>query len=319
MDKYPKSERYIDDANLPKAVQLVESLAFDEGFVNIIKKHSLYIESTVDQEHGTEYCLENTKAFRQSNLVNFLDDSPYFVAEDTSIRMTARGEFYNLSGQTTINDSTITFSSYKGNLFATVAPDLSPIPIDPDDISELLLATLSGQVTEEPEIIEKSLHADELEEKDNSWERLARIISASGNIYGRSTRTIYSIIPKINERIAIELIEVETPEGSDIHNHLQRVEESDIFADIIGLRHSESAPPDLLLPALHTAYHARESLSKVDYFLEQTRAAGLPPSHAVTIERNLESSQKEIEHYTLLCEDFIRSLQNALDPSNPCA
>ena len=98
MDKYPRSERYIDDANLPKAVQLVESLAFDEGFVNIIKKHSLYIESTLDQEHGTKYCLENTKAFRQSNLANFLNDSPYFVAEDTSVRMAARGEFYNLSG-----------------------------------------------------------------------------------------------------------------------------------------------------------------------------------------------------------------------------
>ena len=210
MDHYPRNiNRWLE---LEQAIDDVDSLPMEDDFIERMQENSIYEVFRFDQGPRAIW-VDNTEFFKGSALTKHIE-SDYIVIEDAYFESTLRGDFTDSTGKVKINGKEWWIASEKGQslLYDLTQSEMPPLPIEPSEVNNLLLAVASSFVREHLSTVAAITHVNENEESEPR--RLGMTIFMSGSLFGSSSHTIRSLFQGDNDSIIAEFTETESPVDS---------------------------------------------------------------------------------------------------------
>lgn len=321
MDSFRESEFNFDLwYGYADALATVDALAKDNNFAKLAEQNAISIEYTFSQDnHLVPVCLIDDEAGTNSSLAMFLPNTDRYIAlENSELTVREQGGFSFIEGQITANCQKITFSS-QGDQWLAQIEDMPALPISPKDVTNLFLAILAGSINERTDDVESILIGHD--QGNSDVKKLGGMLSMMGSLIGISSRTIRSYFDGDQGGLITELLEVETPEGSDLHNrlHLRTVNAPLEATD--GLIASQHFSSDGEMPNERTAAHYLEEMQEqmATQALRQlalTEDPFMHPSFAtIASYEDGNTPSEEVRRYAGLCQQLLYHLDKFIADS----
>lgn len=292
--------------NLDRAIQEVQDLVFDDGFVRKLYERSIQIRTSFAQGEFA-LCLPNDSLYRESALSSSAEGT-YLTISDMALVIESKGDYHFFQGEVKIDGHELLLSSHKGKIYLQQG-DMPPLPLEPAEVTNFLLITAAQMIDQRPDA-EAILHNDSMHLDKNSWERLHATVGQMGNLTGISKRKVRSLFVKDTEEegIITELIESETPHESDIHTQFRLHRAGDLLSDETNLNHKENFHTENDTLVHRVACRAIALTDLAGFITSATESNPFPQQKGAIYGSYIEgSSAEEVRRYALLCRDLLES------------
>lgn len=291
---------------LAQAIEDVDHLSMDPEFEKIMRQQSILESFQLFQGHSP-IITENNELFHGSTLTRYLP-TPTVKIDCVNMRVDLRGSFLDATGSLEINDRKLAISSESGNLLLhdTTQPNMPPVPIEPEDITNFLLATAANFLKEKQSSVEAIIYAHQ--NTEDELERLGSAIFMFGSLIGASSHTIQSYFKGQNQEIIAKFTELESPDNSEISNQLLLSTPTDldpVLADEVIARNHQTAVIDEFTADERMAVHqiAVRPIGALDIALSDNPFQAQPG--AVYVDYSKGADAREVQHYGLLCRELL--------------
>lgn len=318
--------------DMQNAMARAEGLPTEDGFIDVMRQQ-MFSQTAEYHWSGQSIMTEthDNALLASSELTKYLFEKPVTTFSDTTLKISQTGEFFDIVGNTTINEQVIQIFSDNNQLY-TQTGSFPPLPISLDTLSNYLLIIAALSTGEPTSNIEEILKSVEEFQQGYPIKRLMMVTAAMGHVCGISSCTINSFFPSDLDNLIASYTEFETPTDSSLSSQLLLTrdargdggdyipsdEEEDIPGDEVGISQCKSHIPDTTIPPIYRASHApalkgcAERLAAGREPHPEPELITGPSRGAICVEHAPSSTSDEVRLYATLCRDFLASYDKIL-------